>query len=456
MRSEQPVIFWTLIFAVALAPLPLASTYPWSWNLLAAVVGALVAMWSLRVVLGLQQTAFGLRATWPFIGLFAIVAGWAAAQTVSFTPRAWHHPLWDSTSRALEMELGGAISLNPDETFAALTRLLANAGIFWLALQYGRRKMRAEQILHAIIAAGAVYGLWGFVEHWFGWRSRLGLPGPGDVSAFWEGASGGHVYAAYVGIALICASALVLAGGAPTPRRFSFAELARRLIDGSGPGWPLMFAWLLLLAMVPGFSSRADVVSLGLALAALVVVATIGRTARWPRLIVFTLVTGLAIAAFAYFEPTAEEDPAGQGGGTGAGGELQTLALDAIGDAPWIGTGLGTFADLSRFYRTSDFTHGPQAAHNTYLELVVELGIPAASVLFVLFALLTALTFAGAARRQRDSAFAAAGFAATILVATHASLNYSPQVPAVAATYWLLLGAACAQSWSSRRTNDNW
>lgn len=454
MRSEQPVIFWTLIIAVALAPLPLASTYQWSWSLLASVVGALVAMWSVRVVVGLQKPAFGLRATWPFLGLFAIGAGWAAVQTLSLTPPAWHHPLWDSASRALGLELGGRVSLNPDETFDALTRLLSYAGVFWLALQYGRRTARAEQILHTIVVAGVIYGLWGLAEHWFGWRSKLGLPGPDDVVNLRGSAANGHAYAAYIGIALICASSLVLAGGAPTPRRFSFTELARRLVDGSGPGWPLLLAWLILLALVPGFQSRADVISLGLALASLVIVAMIGRTARWPRLIVFSAVTGLALAAFGYFEPPAELTGAGLG--PGAGDQLRVLTLDAIGDAPWLGTGLGTFEDVFRFYRTSEFTQSALTAHNSYLELVLELGIPAASALFLLFGAFTLLTLAGAARRQRDSAFASAGLAATILVGAHASFNYSFHIPAVAATYWLLMGAACAQSWSSRRTDDDW
>ena len=55
MRAEQPVIFWTLIIVVALAPLPFASVYPWAWSLLACVVGALLAAWSLRVLIGVQK-----------------------------------------------------------------------------------------------------------------------------------------------------------------------------------------------------------------------------------------------------------------------------------------------------------------------------------------------------------------------------------------------------------------
>ncbi len=49
------------------------------------------------------------------------------------------------------------------------------------------------------------------------------------------------------------------------------------------------------------------------------------------------------------------------------------------------------------------------------------------------------------------------GVAATALVGAHSFVDFSLQIPAVTATYCLLMGAACAQSWSSRRkTETDW
>lgn len=456
MRSEQPVIFWTLICAVALAPLPFASIYPWSWGLLASLVGALVTAWSLRVVVGFQKPALGLRATWPFIALFAVAAGWAALQTVSWTPAAWHHPLWESASRALGVALPGRISVNPDETLSALTRLLAYAGIFWLALQYGRRTMRAEQMFFSIIGAGAAYGALGQLQAWFGWKSRLGMPGPSDGWSAWGEVADAHPYATYVSLALICISSLVLARGAPTPRRLGLRDLARRLVDGSGASWPLLSVWLLLLGLASTFRAK-DAVSLWLALGSLVVVALIGKLARSLRLFVFSLASVLVIVGLGAVSnlaaPSAVSQPEADGGQLE---RLHDLTLDAIGDAPMLGTGYGTFEDVFRFYRTGDFPAKVLHARSSYLEIILELGLPAAAALFLLFAGFALLTLSGAVRRQRDSAYAAAGFAATMLVASHAAFDYSLQVPAVVATYMLLIGAACAQSWSSRREDDDW
>ena len=56
-----------------------------------------------------------------------------------------------------------------------------------------------------------------------------------------------------------------------------------------------------------------------------------------------------------------------------------------IQDHPWTGTGLGTFGDLFRVYQ--DFLDDKLTAsfaHNDYVYLTVELGVPVAARLFVL------------------------------------------------------------------------
>jgi len=40
------------------------------------------------------------------------------------------------------------------------------------------------------------------------------------------------------------------------------------------------------------------------------------------------------------------------------------------------------------------------------------------------------------------------------LIALHAAADFSLQVPAVAATYAMIMGAACAQCWSTRHGTE--
>ena len=89
-------------------------------------------------------------------------------------------------------------------------------------------------------------------------------------------------------------------------------------------------------------------------------------------------------------------------------------------------------------------------AHNTWLENLFELGVPAAMALFLAIGGLVVICLQGVRRRRRDWAFPAVGVAASVLVGVHAMLDFSLQLPAVAILYACIMGVACAQSWSSR------
>ena len=45
------MIFWMLVAATVLAPLPFGAIYPWSYTLLAVLVGGLVTLWSATIAL---------------------------------------------------------------------------------------------------------------------------------------------------------------------------------------------------------------------------------------------------------------------------------------------------------------------------------------------------------------------------------------------------------------------
>jgi O-antigen ligase len=134
------------------------------------------------------------------------------------------------------------------------------------------------------------------------------------------------------------------------------------------------------------------------------------------------------------------------GGGRFAGWEV---ALKLIDERPLLGHGLGSFASAFDRLRDERFMLGYSKAHNTYLELAVELGLPAALLLCLSVLILLFLCVRGYARRRRGLAFPLAGIAATVLVGIHALVDFSLQIPAVAVTYAAMLGIACGQSESA-------
>ena len=457
-RKEMTGLFWTIVALVLLLPLPLGATYQWSWSLMACVVGAVLAVWSARVALGLQDVGFGLRSVWPLAVLFGIATAWIMLQAQSITASDWHHPLWATAAQILGGATASAVSLNPFDTLSGLVRLFAYAGIFWISLQYCRRGSRARQVLLAVIYGGLAYALYGIIGHLTGFEGILF-----GKAADADGLSGTFVnsnsFAIQAGLGLVCCTALLFVlvthGSGTTAslkdRITSLVEIAAQR------GWPLLLAWLMLLLALLLSHSRVGLVSTLLGLLSLTVIA--GMTHAIDRRL--ALIFG-ALAAAGLIWVLAITGDHGLAGllPTSLAGDESALVYDrllaAINDSGALGTGFGTFEDAFRFYRTSDMHGNFNTANNTYLENVLELGVPAALALFGIFVFFLLLCAIGIQRRRRDAVYPCVGFAATILVAAHAPFDFSLQIPAIMATYMLIMGAACAQCWSSRRAVDPW
>jgi O-antigen ligase len=456
-------MFWMLIAVVILAPLPFAAfstyVYAWSWGLMACVVGGLLAAWSVRVALGWERPAFGLRRTWPLVVLFMGAAIWAAVQSMSSTPAEWHHPLWRSAAEALELDLEPAVSLDPYETLSALTRLLAYGGIFWLSLQYSRRAVRARQVLYAVTYAGLAYAVYGLIVQFTGSQMIFWLPKFAQENDLTSTFVNRNSYATYAGLGLLCTTGLILVAisqsvGTAVGRK----ERLLRLVENmTGREWLLLVAWITIMTALILSNSRAGFLSAVLGLMILVLVLGLTRTVHARFAAAFGVACAVAVGVF--FTIGGEQLGARLVDTSLVASErprVYQLTLGAIESAPVLGTGYGTFEEVFRFYRTSDIGNFYLKAHNTYLENALELGIPAALALFGILAGFLVLTFAGLRRRQREAVYPCVGFAATVLVAAHSTVDFSLQIPAVTATYCLIMGAACGQSWSSQRPADEW
>jgi O-antigen ligase len=458
-RVQTPAVFWVLLVVVVLVPLPLGAVDTWSWGLLAVIVGALLAVWSARVLLGREAPAFGGRRLWPLLLPFFLVAAWIWLQTVAFTPAPWHHPLWASAALALNEPLPGAISLDPFESLSGLARLLSYAGIFFLALQYGQRSARVRLGLLWVTYAGLIYALYGLIVHFLDLRSVLIFRKVAYLEDLTSTFVNRNSYATYAGLGLICASALLLLlimqtlQATPRVHRRS----VRVLTTIAERGWPLILAFLAMLLALLLTHSRAGFASTVLALATLLVTTAVSGSVNRRMLLaigggglvvltLFVAVNGAQmLQRFSELSQSDRERPM-----------VYEATLDAIDDAGALGTGLGTFPQVFRFYRTPEIERSFDKAHSTYLENALELGVPAAVLLFLIPAMLALACFIGLLRRRRDAIYPCVGLAATALVATHSVVDFSLQIPAVAATYAFLLGLACAQATSSRRSDDAW
>ena len=451
--------FWGFLGIVATCPLPLGANRPLAWSFLAVLVGMALVAWAVENVAAGRRPPVSPSRLWPVIGLFFLAAGWAAVQAMPIPVIHWIHPLRMAAAAVLSLPVEATISLAPAETVSSLMRLLTYGGVFWLALQYTRSTGRAMTVFVTVIVAGMAFAAYGLFVQFTGVQKILWF----DKWAYHTDLTSTFVnrnsYATYAGLGLVCTLGLLIKTAyanvytGPERRRFFrlfLANLAER-------SWPLILASVIIATALLGSHSRGGLFSAIAGILALLATAAWSRSIK-PR---HVLASGIAvgIAGIAILALSGHDTNARMERLTLAAedrDEVFALTARAVGDAPWTGTGYGTFESVFRVYR-DDTIRGTgvwDKAHNTYLETALELGIPAAGCLTVAVAGLAVLCLVGARRRKRNAIFPAIGVAVTVQVAVNSLFDFSLQIPAVAVTYAAIMGAACAQSWSTVQRHD--
>lgn len=453
--KAEPLFFRTLLFIVALAPLPLASNRPLPAALLSLSVGLLVIGWSLRVALGGTVAVSPRRIAWP-LSLFGLVCLWIVVQWLPVMPPSWADPTWQTASEALGRPLPGRISVNPHETLGGLMRLLAYAGVFWLALQLCRAPERARRAIRAVAAIGGLYAAYGIIVYLAGNNWVLLYPKWAYFDALTSTFVNRNSFATFAGLCLLCALSALLdnvfhALTLDRPLRRKLAVLLETIASQSI--W-LTFAILSLATALVLTGSRAGFASFCGGLLILIICyrqrRIPGRTFAAAIAAIVACLLGVALwTSGGPLSARYVRDDA-------VAGDLRFEIYEGIGHAiassPWTGTGLGTFADVFPAYRSpaSAVASAWDKAHNTYLENAVELGVPAALLLNASLLLLGLQAARGARSRRRDWSIPATGLAATVLVGLHSLVDFSLQIPAVATLYAFILGVAVSQSRAMR------
>ena len=446
------LVFRGLVALVLIAPLPFGSYPLWAWPVLAGCTGLLLLGWGTLATSGRATVVRPPRRLWWAVAPFALALAWALFQTLPLSPEPWHHPVWRSAAEALGTPYAGAISLDPAAGRASLVRMAAYAGIFWLSFQLGRDPDRGRTMLTAVAVAASGYALYGLAVDVSGANTILWL----DKTAYLDVVTATFVnrnsFATFAGLGLLCTTAM-LAQRLRRPGRGA-RGLRQRIRALIGVGYArsgiLLGGWLVTAVALVLTESRGGTAATVLGLMVFFSVLALRRGLSPRSLVLPALV--LVLAGTAVFEV----------GGEGLARRLWATSDDwqarteiyeqtgkAIRDAPVLGTGLGTFASVYRLYWTERIGPGVRMAHNDYLEIILELGVPAGASLVAGLAALGLICAWGALVRRRDPELPAVGLAACALVGAHAFVDFSLQIPAVAATFALVLGVAAAQSWRS-------
>lgn len=348
-------------------------------------------------------------------------------------------------------------SLAPYQTRAEFLIVLACCAGFFLALFVCGERERKRRLVHALVLLGAGEAFYGLVQYLANWQTIWWYSKKYDL----EEATGTYInrnhFAGLLEMILPFAVCLALYEG----EKFIFDRAHRvRHSRGAGTTSSSVLLWLgagvVLMAGLVFSRSRMGLLA---AVASLIVIFSLNLLQRRmaPVAIGFAFVLlSLSFAAWIGLRPAITRF---EGLGGELSGQQETRlsiwpgALKLIGEHPLAGTGLGTFPVVYTRYQTSFLTKFVNHAHNDYLEIAGDLGIPAAVILFgsIVWVLIRCMrnVYDSASRFERNVALACVGSIVAILL--HSLTDFNLYIPANALSFAVILGIALASNGDRRR-----
>ena len=462
-ESLNDFLLLLLIAALASAPLYYGGNRMLSWAANGMAFGILLIMFELGLIVSGGARAVALKRIWWMAALFGAVLAWIVLQAVPWTPASWHSPFWELAQQALsqwpsngesDAAFRGSISVVPDEGWLGLIRLVSNAAAFYLGLQLCRDSQRAKAFAAGIVVVVTAYAIFGIMQRLF--FPTQGLWGP--KRHYLDFATSTFVnrnsFATFAGIGLVVACGLLLRGAgegrasrAPT-LSYRSVEMLERIWQRS---LPLVVPMLVILVALLWSGSRAGTIwSLAGVCCLLALGTLLGRAHRFSIIAAAVLLSTAALGLMVYGAEVAERAEAGP-----EDLELRFAAyinaIRATLDQPWTGFGYGSFSNIYPQYRTDILIDQFwNYAHNTYIEIAFEAGIPSVIVVAMLVGGAIIKIFRNAACCQNLPMLSLIALSASVTVLGHALFDFSVQMQGVALLYWALMGAGLAQSWSRR------
>lgn len=449
------IILFVFAATVALAPLPLGSNRDWSWSPLAVIVGLLLVIWAAALACMPDERKSSLvsfRALAVPVVLIGLVIVWGIVQMSGLTPASWANPISASTAFG-PAAATHAITFESEQPVIGMMRLLTYIGVFVLAASLSSNGVDARRILAPMVLCACLFTLYSMTAYVInGQTSITGLTIWTPHEPFFTGSFvNGNNYATYAGVMTMTALALGIRPSRSGEHRESAHQRWRRriaLLSGRSGLWVAASLFLATGVMMSG--SRAGWVSFAVAF-----MTFLALYARGPARVAWLVITPLLFALLVILSPggemlltkTARLINEGEQGRE----MLFPMTLDAIALRPVLGWGMNSFESLYTVLQPVAVGDYFDKAHNTYLELAFDLGVPAAAMLVFAVAWVVVRCLIGFFTRGRDGELAGLGFIASVLVGFHALFDFSLQIPAVACSYAAILGVAWAQSWSSRR-----
>lgn len=436
---------WTTITVLVIAPLFFGSVDQF-W----------IAAWTILLSIGAlcgtaASTDTGQRRV--LLGFFALCGIYLLVAVVQIAPNLigqLNDPSWGRANDIFELNARPRISSRAEISPIAAGHFLLFATSFINGFYLGTSQRSSETAVRYAqysILAYVIYGLTAFIftPNMILWAPKLAYRG--SLTATFINRNTAATFIGVGAILWFCSAFSALQSLQFTSLRLllltpSNEHLAFKVVTRSAAALACFFALLLT-------GSRGGLLSscVGLVVAIVLMVGHHRRLRFWQILFVGSGAVAVILVLLT------------QTGRIGSHGlfddgrwSVYGFCLDAIRQRPFLGAGLGTFADLFPSLRPNEFYSWGvwDYAHSTILEIAVEMGIPVtALILLAAFASLVvlargALKFSGPSRR---SLAAISGIA--VLSYLHSAIDFSLQIPGYLILFGILLGCGLARASSS-------
>lgn len=455
-RRRLPVDYrklhsWFFLLTLGLAPLPLGSIHPWSLSILAILVSIQLVV-LLPSVMRDEHDWHIPKSLWLAALLMGGVILWIEVQYRTGTHADLADGIW-VIAQNFGLNVEPRIAMAAEGSEFGTLRLMTALGVFLIAFALAQSRRRASALLTGLFWIALIYAVIGLVQLISGWRiSERIAQGNLLQSTF---VNRNHA-ATFLNIGLLIGLAKLI-------------EPAFRTVDYEGrrDRWSTMFVQtikslfeerpfltlnvMLLFVSSLATLSRGGFLSLVVAAAALTIIGlrhiflTGGR--GW-FILGATIVIGCLLVWLGGEGLLRRFDDIGSQLDAETAGRIAIygMTIELISERPWTGYGFGAFDQLFALNRDERFFLFFDYVHNDWLELAVEVGLPAAMALWIACGLTFLICVRGAFQRKQGRLPALVACTVWLLIAIHALVDFSLAMPAIMIWVAAVVGIGCAQA----------
>jgi len=367
------------------------------------------------------------------ISVIALVPGiWMLLQISPIPGRWFAHPVWLSAASALGKPIAGVITIDVGATLLCFGRYLCFLGIVIIATAVALERQRAAFILFLLAGVSALVAA-ALMSSDFGFLRLASL----------ELSSKRPEALVIVVLGLILSGAAVIRAYERHDARQPKTSASRITLAATIPLSTLAFVICLAVLII-----NSDGVLLVAALfgtGTLLAIAIIRRLRLgWWGQSGAIAITLLGMIGFVATRPGIAELKPTLVLSTQAHHSLEA-AERMLSDAPWTGTGAGTFAALLPIYRDRIGAEFSSSAPTMAASVAIEMGQPILWFLVVTALIYATVLFRAALRRSRDFFYASAGAGCLVTLVILSFSNAGDFGPAVSILAGVTFGLALAQ-----------